>query len=175
MEKEEFLRTLGGALSGEVPQHIIQENLRYYDNYISDEMRKGRTEADIIEELGGPRIIAKTIIDAAEAGGEALGENGQSGFGQGGFSQSDYGQTDSYTEDDRRDGYGSFDPFHRESGSGSFHVYNLNKWYWKLIGIAVLVLVIFAVFTIIGGIASLLLSPVGLILIIAWLLWRNQR
>ena len=52
MEKEEFLRTLGGALSGEVPQHIIQENLRYYDNYISDEMRKGRTEADIIEELG---------------------------------------------------------------------------------------------------------------------------
>ena len=68
MEKEEFLRTLGGALSGEVPQHIIQENLRYYDNYISDEMRKGRTEADIIEELGGPRIIAKTIIDAAEAG-----------------------------------------------------------------------------------------------------------
>lgn len=170
MEKEEFLRTLGGALSGEVPQHIIQENLHYYDNYISDEMRKGRTEADIIEELGGPRIIAKTIIDAAEAGGEALGENGQ-----GGFSQSDYGQTDSYTEDDRRDGYGSFDPFHRESGSGSFHVYNLNKWYWKLIGFAILALVIFAVFTIIGGIASLLLSPVGLILIIAWLLWRNQR
>ena len=163
MEKEEFLRTLRGALSGEVPQHIIQENLRYYDNYISDEMRKGRTEADIIEELGGPRIIAKTIIDAAEAGGEALGENGQSGFGQGGFSQSDHGQTDSYTEDDRRD------------GSGSFHVYNLNKWYWKLIGFAILALVIFAVFTIIGGIASLLLSPVGLIQIIAWLLWRNQR
>ena len=164
------MQGLRSELEGRVPYSVIQENLSYYDSYISQEMANGASEDAVIESLGGPRIIAKTIIDAAEAGGEALGENGQ-----GGFSQSDYGQTDSYTEDDRRDGYGSFDPFHRDSGSGSFHVYNLNKWYWKLIGFAILALVIFAVFTIIGGIASLLLSPVGLILIIAWLLWRNQR
>ena len=66
MSKEEFLQTLREALAGEVPEGLIQENVQYYDQYITAEMRKGRTAQNIIEELGGPRIIAKTIIDASE-------------------------------------------------------------------------------------------------------------
>lgn len=177
MNKEEFLRTLGAALSGEVPQHIIQENLRYYDNYISGEIAKGRTEEEIMNELGGPRIVARTIIDAAEAGGEAIGENGQGNGGYDSFSgQQAYGSGGSYGYDgETREEEQPYRQFEENNIPHGFHVYNLNKWYWKLIGIVILMMVIFVFMTIIGGIASLLLSPVGLILIIILLLWRNQR
>ena len=62
MNRDEFLRTLREALSGEIPPNIIEENIRYYDAYIADEVRKGRTEEEVIEELGGARVIAKTIM-----------------------------------------------------------------------------------------------------------------
>ena len=44
---------------------LILSGLRYYDSYISDEISKGADEAEVIENLGGPRIIARTIVDAA--------------------------------------------------------------------------------------------------------------
>ncbi|RGY96557.1 DUF1700 domain-containing protein [Clostridium sp. AM58-1XD] len=181
MDKEEFLRTLGAALSGEVPQHIIQENIRYYDNYITGELSKGRTESEIMNELGGPRLIARTIIDAAEAGGEtaSYGNEGspfgnspyEDASGPGG--QSGYGSQGSYDGEPQGSSYQSYGE--STNHSGSFHMYNLNKWYWKLAGILILTLVIFVLVTIVGGIFSLLLSPVGLILILILLLWRGQR
>ena len=39
--------------------------LRYYDDYIRSERQKGRSEADIMEELGDPRLIARTILDTS--------------------------------------------------------------------------------------------------------------
>ena len=56
MNRDEFLRTLREALAGEVAPNIIEENVRYYDAYITDEVRKGRREEDVIEELGGVDI-----------------------------------------------------------------------------------------------------------------------
>ena len=65
MNRLEFLQGLKAELEGRVPHSIIQENLRYYDSYISDEAAKGQSEEDVVESLGGPRIIARTIVDAA--------------------------------------------------------------------------------------------------------------
>ena len=39
----------------------INEQIDYYDKYISDEIKKGKTEKEVIDELGDPRLIAKTI------------------------------------------------------------------------------------------------------------------
>lgn len=65
MSKLEFLQGLKAELEGRVPHSIIQENLRYYDSYITEEAAKGHTEEEVIEGLGGPKIIARTIVDAA--------------------------------------------------------------------------------------------------------------
>lgn len=64
MKKQEFLVELQKALSSRVSVSSMQENVRYYDDYISMQMRKGRMEAEIIEEIGDPRLIAKSIITA---------------------------------------------------------------------------------------------------------------
>ena len=52
MKKTEFLKELEAALKGEVSPELTAENLRYYDNYISQETSKGRSEAEVIEEIG---------------------------------------------------------------------------------------------------------------------------
>ena len=65
MTRAEFLQGLKTELEGRVPYSVIQENIRYYDSYILDEVNKGADEAEVIESLGGPKIIARTIVDAA--------------------------------------------------------------------------------------------------------------
>ena len=61
MNKKEFLKILKKSLTMSVEQDAIREQLDYYDKYISDEINKGRTEKEVIDELGDPRLIAKTI------------------------------------------------------------------------------------------------------------------
>ena len=56
---------LEAALRGEVSQELISENLRYYDNYISQETSGGRSEAEVIEEIGSPVSYTHLTGDAA--------------------------------------------------------------------------------------------------------------
>lgn len=66
MTKQKFLNGLKEALVGEVSPAEVNNQLLYYERYIDDEIKKGRTEQQILEELGEPRLIAKTIVDAKE-------------------------------------------------------------------------------------------------------------
>ena len=45
--------------------------MNYYSSYLSQELAKGRTMEEIIEEIGEPRIVARTIIDSTDAAAEA--------------------------------------------------------------------------------------------------------
>lgn len=67
MTKYEFLEELKAALTGEVESQVMLESYSYYSNYIDNELRKGRLESEILEELGKPNLIARSII-AANAG-----------------------------------------------------------------------------------------------------------
>lgn len=70
MTKHEFLRRLEEALVNEVEPSVIRENLKYYEGYIGEEVKKGRTEEEVLEELGDPWAIARTISDMAETGSQ---------------------------------------------------------------------------------------------------------
>ena len=59
--RQEFIEQLRIALQGKIPQEKLNEHLHYYDNYIMEEARKGRTEEQVIDSLGDPRLIAKTL------------------------------------------------------------------------------------------------------------------
>lgn len=64
MTKQEFLDELRQSLSGEVSSEAVMDSYRYYSNYIEDEMRNGKTEEEVVEELGRPALIARSIIAA---------------------------------------------------------------------------------------------------------------
>lgn len=62
MEKQEFLEMLRLALNGRVSAEIVADNVRYYEDYINIEVRKGRSEEEILAQLGDPRLLARTIV-----------------------------------------------------------------------------------------------------------------
>ena len=52
MTKDQFLSSLNEALSGNISPSLINENIRYYEEYIETEKRKGHTEEEVLDELG---------------------------------------------------------------------------------------------------------------------------
>ena len=160
------MQGLKSELEGRVPYSVIQENLRYYDSYIMEEAAQGQTEDEVIESLGGPRIIARTIVDAA------------------------------LDTEDRPDGFDSFESeaSYRSGPAGSsqeerepfrgkkpeVHYVDFGKWYVRLIAGLVVFLVIFLVMTVffgIMGLAGWILSyiwPVLLVMLAVWM-FRGPR
>ena len=52
MSKTEFLDILYNQLSGQMPEGNVAAHVQYYRNYIEDEQQKGRTETEVLSELG---------------------------------------------------------------------------------------------------------------------------
>lgn len=152
MSRQEFLNELKNALHGNVSVAQVNDNIRYYDNYIDDEVKKGRAEEVVIQELGNPRLLAKTIISA----------NGDGDFK--GF-YSDYGENS--TSDNAEYKNGSDKGLHAEYSQDKgwdirFGKFKLNSWYGKIL--LVLVLILFAV--IVGSIFVAVLPIIAAIVTI---------
>ena len=122
MTKNEFLSTLRESLAGNVPSDVINDNMSYYKDYIEN---NDKSESQVLEELGDPRLIARTIIDSfiAEKGPMA----------------------DFYTKQAREEYRGSdsdassYDDYGDNSDNGYRH-FSL-KWYDKLLGIIIIIVV----------------------------------
>lgn len=63
MTKQRFLEGLKEALTGELSAGEINNQLLYYERYINEQVALGKSEQQVLEELGEPRLIAKTIIE----------------------------------------------------------------------------------------------------------------
>ena len=163
MSRTDFLQGLKSELEGRVPYSVIQENVRYYDSYIAEEAAKGISEEEVIESLGGPRIIARTIVDAALNTEDR--PDGFETFGSGPA----YGSGPS-EEGGRADGRADRD----DDRQPHIHYVDFGKWYVRLIaGLAVL-LVIFLVMTVffgIMGLAGWVLSYIWPVLLVLMLIW----
>ncbi len=143
MNKTEFLQQLREALTTDLSSRAVEENIRYYSQYISDEERKGRTEEEILNELGDPWLIAKTIIDT----GVSEEANEYSSYGS--SENSDY------------QGYG------RQSDYDGMKVYHVDTWWKKALIIVGVIVVIGLILSLITGVVSLLAPVLVPILIIA--------
>ncbi len=64
MDRGEFLSLLRESLEGVIPMEEVEKNITFYRNYFEE---AGKPEQEVIEELGDPRLIARTIIDAYKA------------------------------------------------------------------------------------------------------------
>ena len=63
MTKNEFMIKLQEALENDLDASAVRDNVNYYSNYIDDEIRKGRSEEEVLDELGDPWVIAQSVID----------------------------------------------------------------------------------------------------------------
>ena len=65
MNRQTFIDTLRRALYGRVSDYELADHIRYYEDYIQQEIMKGRSEQEVLGELGDPRLIARTILETS--------------------------------------------------------------------------------------------------------------
>lgn len=133
MNRYEFISTLRTALTGKVPGTTVEDNVQYYEEYIEIQLRQGKDEEAVLEALGDPRLLAKTIIEANK-------------YAEG---------TDTYGGDD----YGEIPA----GGSGkNFRQWYRERpqWLHTIMNILIAALVLFVVFTVLQALFPLILMIV---------------
>lgn len=145
MTKQEFLEKLRAALGNDLSGVVVSENVNYYNQYITDEMAKGRSEEEVTEELGDPWAIARTIIDAQESREYTDGEYRSEASAKGEYNS---GSQNRY---------------------GNVHVFGLDSWWKKLLLILGLIGIIVLIVAVIGGIISILAPIVIPLVIVMWI------
>jgi Flp pilus assembly protein TadB len=148
MTKREFLEILRQSLAGEVSLETIEQNVTYYDQYIASQT----DEANAIDNLGDPRLIAKTIIETEKAARQKGRYTGTQS------SYSDYREP----EENQYSQQGN-----EKHGNGIF-ITNL-KWYHKLV-LALIILLLFVVIAFIGSIIIRFLFVFLIPILIIWML-----
>lgn len=149
MTKQEFLETLGRILNRELSEQEVAENLHYYEQYISQQMNSGKTEAQVLAELGDPRLIARTILQVDQQREEEVYESRES----------------IYTEEE--DGTFWQEKQQRESYDGGYHVHTVSG----IKSLVILVLVLIVLLMLISTVFKIALKLLPVALVIAVVLW----
>lgn len=134
MSKQEFVDRLRISLSGKVSPALVEENARYYEEYINTQIRLGEQEEKVLESLGDPRLIARSIV-AAESG-----KTSESGNGYREYQDSRESETEN-----------------RRNIRRFFHITNLPSWALPVLAAGVMLLL----FMVLGLIFHLLLNVIA--------------
>ena len=135
----------------------MNENINYYDDYIDQSLAKGKNYDEIFEELGDPRLIARTIIDTYKM---------QKGYQYKHESQSENYENNSYGNSDPNDAYNRENRDEHKSKNWSVKFGSSMPWYQKLLGILLVILVIAAIVALSGVAIHLFFSIVVPILLV---------
>ena len=152
MNRNEFIDKLQRTLAGGLNCNQVADNVRYYQEYIDTEIRKGKSEADVLAGLGDPRLLAKSIIEANKHAGVNEGTN--RGYDEEMTEDSSYG-----SENSREDAY-------YDATSGSGRVFRVPGWLILLIVTVVVILIIGVAFSLISVLAPIIIPVLIVILLI---------
>lgn len=67
MNKQEFIDSLRRNLTSISDYNFVNDTIAYYENYIETQIRMGKTEEEVMQQLGDPRLIAKSIKATCES------------------------------------------------------------------------------------------------------------
>lgn len=145
MTKQEFLDRLKESLENGLDSRAVRENIEYYNSYIDEETGHGRSEEEVLGELGDPWVIAQSVIGMAEQRENA---------------EKIYGGNDTFAGD--RAGRSGEQGY----SDAQIHTYAVNRWWKILLFILGMVGIILIVFAVIGGLISLIMPFVMPVLIV---------
>ncbi len=155
MDKYQFLEILSKELMEDLQTSEAQYQINYYRNYIEEQIASGRSETEIMDELGDPRLIARTVIDGERDAGAWV--------------RGDEGVTSTYNDRRKYDGRRSTNSVYEESDDKMSQEPDL-KTKLKFYGITALVLVvIFIILAIVFRLFVLFLPAIICIAVISWI------
>lgn len=172
MNRVEFIEKLQRALAGGLNSNQVMEHVHYYREYIDTEMRKGRSEADVLAALGDPRLLAKSIIEANKRAGAGEGTNRTydeemagtgNAYQRGAYSGGAYNET-----------YGNGRTYEAyEEPDDKVRSFRIPGWLILLIVTVAVILVIGVAFSLISLFAPIII-PVLIVILLVWVFKRDQ-
>lgn len=117
--------------------------MEYYENYIFAQVQAGRTEEEILKELGDPRLIAKTLLDT----GQPYGGNAYTGSDQ-----------------DRR----YEEPQERPSGRRVFAKIDLSTWQGRLLVMVLTAVILILLITLLSALVPVVLVFCAVGAVVSW-------
>lgn len=156
MSKHEFLARLKEALENDLDSRAVQENVAYYNSYITNEMDSGRGEDEVLEELGDPWVIAQSVINMAELQKESAEEASDRQTARNVGSEYTAGRGNTVRE---------------------FRTFSIDAWWKKLLLVLGIIGIVLIVVAVIGGVLSLVLPVIVPVLAVIFLirLIKNLR
>lgn len=154
MTKYEFLQNLQRELSGKISVSEVQDQINYYSQYIDEEVSAGKSEQDIVSELGDPWIIAKTILGASD--------------------NEEFARANTSYEAKRASGK---EKKEREKNA-QIHVFGFDSWWKKLLLLLGVIGIVMLIVGVIGGIISILapiIIPVFVIMLVIRIVNNRKR
>lgn len=156
MDRGEFLSVLRESLEGFIPMDEVEANITYYRNYFEE---ASQSDKEVIKELGDPRLIARTIIDAYKASKGLM--------------------ADYYTEQARSE-YSREHSGQTDDTEGAYYHYGREiKWYEKILfwGVILLILafVLTFLFTLVGVFVGYVLPVILLVVLIKILIGHFKK
>ena len=137
MNRSEFLDKLREALENDLSGPVVRENIEYYDSYIQSEVRNGKTEQEVLDMLGDPWMIARTIIDTDE--------NEREYYGSASGTYSSVQNT--YTEEEEE----------QNNSHPILHLIGIDTWWKRILFFAGIVIVLFIIVAVITGLIAAVL------------------
>ena len=142
MNRHEFLKQLEHALEVEMNPAKVREHVDYYRRYIAEEVKNGKSEKEVMDLLGDPWVIARSIIDSP------LNET-----------------EDQYT-------YADYEEAEQEAPFGTPEIKIKKITGWKIAAVCVgIVLILVLVISLLTGLISML-APVLVPLLVIWIVLR---
>ncbi len=161
MTKSEFLDTLRRVLNRELSEAEAYSHVNYYDTYIRGQMAQGKSEQQVLDELGDPRLIARTILQVEgqeEEAGDMRTEQTVYTEGADGSYEETYSSGSGYSDE-------SSSPFGTQ-----VHIHGFG---WK--GWLILILVLIVIFTVLGTVFAIAWRLLPVLLIAAGGMWLYRR
>lgn len=156
MNRSEFLSKLSEALENDLSGSQVRENLEYYDSYIRSEIQNGKSEQEVLDMLGDPWMIARTIVDSAE---------NERGY-YGGSARTYSSVSESYSSQEEE----------KEMKHPILHMIGIDTWWKRLLffaGVIIILMIIVAVVT--GLIAAILPFAIPLLILVLVLRMMSGR
>lgn len=151
MNKKEFLAVLQECLEGELPFDEIESHISYYRDYIENSQEP---EKAVLEQLGDPRLIARTIISTYQAGkGPMAGYYKEQ-------ARNEYSRTRRGEERSQGEEHFTF----------MFNGKNL-KWYEKLAVVFMVIVVLAVIYALLVTVTRVVLFILPLVIVGALVVW----
>lgn len=167
MTKNDFLDLLRNTLLGQIPDLEIESNMKYYEEYIRTEGYK-TSEEEVINQLGDPRLIAKTITDTYQLSHEPMfhNTNRNSTF---------YDTENSYNNKKYKNDYSHDTKYDKGNDSNgrnfSFNISTSLTWIQKVF-IASIIILLIIVIIFVGGILLNIFFTIAIPLLFIYIVYR---